>query len=449
MKYMNSKKGFTLIELLVYMAIVGIVVVIAGQVYSDNTKMRVRTQNMLAAGELAENTAALIRDDLAQMGAKTKKGDVDYEILDDVMMKPIDDLYVPDSSSFAYHLIKGKKKGDEQLYSDAIDFRRAYYENGTFKRVEEVSWSLDDGTLYRSCKTISGTADESLCPEAADADNLPKVAIATGVTNFMLTPAKPSNLSAGSGTGSVSVDGRMFPGTDESVKAFRMIAYGGTDFFAKANSMPNLSTGTVTLSGFSTNYQSSGAAVVHPVKHQYYVADGDASEDSWTNCHEFSFEKDQEYEITFNMNNMTDRSRMFRPNIDHMAVGIRKTGDATPGKYESVTDYLFYPPEDSDGYGTRSMRFSFNETGNGPFTGCVAFTFVFYSPTVSAGSFAITNLVVRKVVDSDYTFEDNYQPNVYDRKNVRAFRLKLDLEKGRENGHAEMVIPVPSNGTKG
>jgi len=448
MKYLNKKKGFTLIELLVYMAIVGIVVVIAGQVYSDNTKMRVRTQNMLAASELAENAAALIRDDMAQMGAKTKKGSSDYELLSDVMIKPVDDVNVPDSSSFVYSLKKGDKKGDVQLYADSIDFRRAYYEAGEFKRVEQVSWYLDDGSLYRSCVTVSGTADEELCP-ASDATTKPAgVVIATGVSNFMLTPARPSNLDLGSA--SVSVDGRMFPSaTDESEISFKLLPYGGADFFAKANSLPNLTAGTVTLSGFTTNYLSDGTKPANPVKHQYYLAGKDADDDSWANCTELSFEKKMEYEITFKMHNMTDRSRMFRPNIDHMAVGIRKKADGVPDVYTSVEDYLFYPPEDGDGIGTRSMRFSFNEPGNGPFKGCVAFTFVFYSPTVSTGSFTINNLVVRKVVDSDYTFVDEYQPNVLDRKNVRAFRLKLDLEKGRENGHAEMVIPVPSNGTKG
>lgn len=60
-----NKRGFTLMELLVYMAIVGIVVVIAGQVYSDSTKMRIRTQGMITANEIAENAGVLIRDDVS------------------------------------------------------------------------------------------------------------------------------------------------------------------------------------------------------------------------------------------------------------------------------------------------------------------------------------------------------------------------------------------------
>ena len=65
------KKGFTLMELLVYMAIVGIVVLVAGQAFSDSTKFRVRTQNILKAGEAANVAAELMKEDVAQMGAKS------------------------------------------------------------------------------------------------------------------------------------------------------------------------------------------------------------------------------------------------------------------------------------------------------------------------------------------------------------------------------------------
>ncbi|MCQ2090383.1 MAG: prepilin-type N-terminal cleavage/methylation domain-containing protein [Fibrobacter sp.] len=440
MKCLNNRRGFTLIELLVYMAIVGIVVVIAGQVYSDSTKMRVRTQNMLAAGEMAENAANLIRDDLAQMGAKSKKGTDDYEMLKDVMMKPDDATNVPDSSSFVYTL----RKTATGKYADVISFRRAFYENGTFKRIEQVSWYLENGTLFRSCRTVSGTEDEAICPADNDDQELAEVAIATGVTNFMLTPARPSNLDLGSGD--VSIDGLMFP---EANEGFKLLSRGGSDFFVRANSVANLSGKNVTLSGFTSNYQPNGTVPANPTKHQFFLAAEDAEVDNWNYCKELSFEKGKEYEISFYMGGVTDMSRMFRPDIDHMAVGIRKKDDSAPDPYVSVKDYLFYPPESDAGSGIRTMRFSVNEPGTGPFTGCVAFTFAFYSPTVSTGSFVISNVKVRKVVDSDYTFVDEYQPNVYDRKNVRAFRLKLDVVKGRENGHTEMIIPVPSNGTRG
>ena len=57
-------------ELLVYMAILGVVVLVAGQALTDSTRVRVRTQNMLASSQNAENAASLLKEDIAQMGAK-------------------------------------------------------------------------------------------------------------------------------------------------------------------------------------------------------------------------------------------------------------------------------------------------------------------------------------------------------------------------------------------
>ena len=56
-----KKSGFTLMELLVYMAIVGIVVVIAGEAFSNSTKFRIRTDNMIKATQEAENVGTILR----------------------------------------------------------------------------------------------------------------------------------------------------------------------------------------------------------------------------------------------------------------------------------------------------------------------------------------------------------------------------------------------------
>ena len=105
------KAGFTLIELLVYIAIVGIVVVVAGQAFSNSTKMRVRTQSMLKASEVAENVANLFKTDVAQTGAKSSlethatdgSNDIFSDVKKAVYMDPDNDTDTDkDSSSFQF-----------------------------------------------------------------------------------------------------------------------------------------------------------------------------------------------------------------------------------------------------------------------------------------------------------------------------------------------------------
>ena len=69
----REKAGFTLMELMVYMAILGIIVIVAGRAFSDSTKFRIRTQNILKATQEVENVATLFKSDVAQMGAKSSK----------------------------------------------------------------------------------------------------------------------------------------------------------------------------------------------------------------------------------------------------------------------------------------------------------------------------------------------------------------------------------------
>ena len=70
------KKGFTLVELLVYMAIIGVIVLVAGQAFVDATKFNVRTRNMITAAEQSNDISGLLKEDLAQMGTKSWKEDV-------------------------------------------------------------------------------------------------------------------------------------------------------------------------------------------------------------------------------------------------------------------------------------------------------------------------------------------------------------------------------------
>ena len=133
-------------ELLVYMGIVGIVVVIAGEAFSNSTKFRIRTDNMIKATQEAENVAMLLKDDAAQMGAKSSL-DESVEAGNDIFnTSHIVDVYMDpqnpivdnrDSSSF--RLVYSNK-----AEMDSLVFRRIRYDTlGHYEAVEEVAWFLE------------------------------------------------------------------------------------------------------------------------------------------------------------------------------------------------------------------------------------------------------------------------------------------------------------------
>lgn len=425
-----SKKGFTLVELLVYMAIVGIVVIIAGQAFSDSTKVRVRTTNMIKANKIAENVGAIIRDDLAQMGAKMSKNLENELILsnDVYMNKDAGDL-----SSFNSY---ANQAGDKL---DRIEFRRLAFDGARATRVEEVSWFVRGGKLYRNCRTLTGTADETHCPAKQGAE----VEIADGVTEFVVTPARP-----GISGGNVV----LFP-VDASNPGFRLVSMTGNDDVVPLAANPSGGAAIVNLSGFTTNYNEDEHAEPSKFYHQVFVKNvGEAGED-WTTCKKFNFMKDTTYEISFTMPFNEDASRMFQPGKDHFTLGIRQIEGKHTLLIDDVPDFYFSPPMSSDGVGARKMRFSTHLKNVKD--ACLTFTFANYSPSVSSGTISIGNLKVQKIAEENYSFSETFRLNDFtdaanygDKANVRAFRVLLKVKKNGEEGESMVTVPVPSNGTK-
>ena len=176
------KRGFTLMELMVYIAIVGIVVIVAGQAFSNSTKMRVRTQSMLKASEVAENVAALFKQDVAQTGAKSSmethatdgSNDTFSGIKREVYMDPkVDgdpDDKVEDLSSFKF--VPASPAANASL-EKFITRRVRYDAAGKYQSVEEITWFLDGKTLKRQCVVVDdGTAGDDCAPKGtAGADH--------------------------------------------------------------------------------------------------------------------------------------------------------------------------------------------------------------------------------------------------------------------------------------
>lgn len=442
------KRGFTLMELMVYIAIVGIVVIVAGQAFSNSTKMRVRTQSMLKASEVAENVAALFKQDVAQTGAKSSMegggaagGDNFSAVNDSVYMDPYNtNDEKKDFSSFSVIT-----SGD---FSDLKVRRMRYDEDGYFVAVEEVNWFVENGVLKRSCRTIDGTEDAVDCKRGSVAETKTRaVEIATGVSRFEVTPATP-----GVSSGQIA---QVFPTCDATGSCsdqFQMIArVDGGDFrsFGVASTQDHK---MVTLSTFTTNYDKNAndENAAGRLLNQAFVTDNSAlsAGSTWKNsCYRITLEPRREYELSFSLADEmglveNKKARLFVPGRDHMSVGFRYASNGE--RPAEVNDFMFYPPADEKAAGTRSMRFSVPQKIEKV---CLAFSFASYSPIAADGTVTISDLTLKKVEPSNYSFGDaGTTMNVRDKQNVKAMRMVLNIDRNGESGNDTLIIHVPSNG---
>lgn len=457
---MQRASGFTLIELMVYIALLGGIVLIAGQAFSDSTKMRMRTQSMLQASETAEKVASIFKADIAQTGAKTSMEDGASEsgaeygnkfsnIYSNVYMDPNSDN--KDSSSFSVVTKDG---------FDSLTIRRLRYdESGHYVAVEQIAWFVQDGSLWRNCKVIEKKTtlpDDDPCTDGATSEPN-NIEMASGVSKFKITPGKP---------GVVGNNIQLFPAVGESEFKFVGRNDGDREMPIVSNEAGEMHKGgnTQTISGFYQNYdqnmQTIKSEAAQKINEVIAVRNETFSDFSWqTLCaqegNNFTFEPNNEYEISFEIlptDENADKSKLFVPGEDHMAVGLRSLETGTSFTYgepaTKFSDFAFFPPlgVKNEGSGERSMRFSVPDK----FTkACIAFTFACYSPLVSQGKISITKLKVLKIPSANYKFEDyDFEANKSDKQNVKAFLLSLDIKSRGESGHVEMVVPAPSNGPR-
>ena len=467
------KEGFTLMELLVYMAIVGIIVVIAGEAFSNSTKFRVRTDNMIRATQEAENVAMLFKEDAAQLGAKSSResGDatsgaeygVQFSAVNpNVYMDPNNlDADQKDSSSFTITSTDGM--------SDVTFRRLRYDENGYYEAVEEVRWFVENNVLKRSCKLLAKktglvVANDDPCSDVGATEKTP-VEMATSVDSFYVIPATPGVTD--------ETTQQIFP--PNNATEFRLIPRTGEMQYASFKTASPTGTlyggGTsVVVSEFASNFNVATEDVFDSPNQKMNQAFAIKNETVpgagvpvWSNsCSSYgnlTLEANQEYEISFKVPypGEGDKSLVFVPGKDHMSVGFRKigTGDfpRQNGK-KLIDDFLFFPPLDTRGNGFRTMRFSVPQQITDV---CLAFTFALYSPLVSEGRISIQDLRVKKVATATYTFDDppfDAEANKKLKKNIKALQLLLKVSRGKKNGgpgetgRVLIAVPIPSNGPR-
>ncbi len=430
-----------MMELVVYMAMIGIVVLVAGEAFSNSTRFRVRSQNMLKAAQVAEDVGVLFKDDVSQLGAKSSK-EVNASTSADTFFVEKEKIYIdpdhatrPDSSSF---VVKKNFNGVEGQDSLGL-LRIRYQENGTFAAVERVGWYVENDVLKRSCQTIDGTEDDENCPK----DSL-VVVMAENVETFTVLPAKPQTNFA---------DSRVLPSTDTSIHNFRLISRFGDENFAFLQTNPSDGGTSIALSGFTSNYDFEQQKPLTDGRNanQVFLAMANSNAGNWKSlCQKITLESGVEYEISFSMPYSEDASRMFCPGRDHMSVGFRYVNDAS--RPTELNDFLFYPPTvEGAAEGLRSMRFSVKDTIKDV---CLAFTFASYSPVAATGTVFLSDVQLRKVESANYQFDESININesdaqyVRNKQNVKALRWHLVVNQNGETGQVTSVIPIPSNGPR-
>lgn len=426
--FKQARSGFTLIELLVYILILGVIVIIAGRAFSDSTRMRVQIQNTLEVNQEVENVSMLLRDDIAQMGAKVYEDSITRE------MKEISNVFIDaanDKSSFIH------KKGDDW---DSLTFRKMRYsENGEYVSVEEISWGVrkSDSTLIRKCKTLavkSGASAADDCP----LNKYDSVQIASHINKFYITPAKPKTLVADNNQ-------VLFPPAAANGK-FRFVPRFDGVRVVRAEVTPDQGDVTVQLSQLVSNFNLETENVENTHKrNEFYLAESNGNSGSWsTLCKKFTFEDKTEYEIEFKLPfNVVndDHSQLFVPGRDHMSVGLRNTDGS---KINEIEDFMFFPPSGNNANAiVRRLRFTPRKKQKDV---CVAFTFAMFSPLAASGTISVSELKVQKVMESNYSFDHDYEPEKADKKNIRAFNLDLEIKNKDKLGKVVVVIPTPSNG---
>mgnify|MGYP003290057015 CR=1 FL=1 len=442
-------------ELMVYIAILGIVVLVAGQAFSNSTKFRVRTTNMLKANDISERVVEMFTEDVSQMGAKTYKSSGGasepdrFDKDDSVYMAAVATSGIPDSSSFFLN--------DD---GDSLVLKRMRYDTaGAFRSVELVSWFSKGNSLYRRCETIVLNDDKKVDATAAEDcpisdDDPPTVLITENVSTFKVVAAKPGITLSGTETAaerSIILPEKSGVASSRPfrfVPRFYLTAVDDADIRILSVD-PEQGGMAQSLSGFTGNYDYSDT---HPDSsdksmYQVFVAKantGVAVQDGeyWkTLCSKVDLDSAAEYELNFKISYNEDNSRLFCPGRDHAAVGFRNLDGS---KIAGLEDFLFYPPITNDEPPQRSFRFSVKHPVK---SACIAFTFASYSPA-PGGKITIQDFIFKQVESSNYVFDNSYKPATEDKLNVKAFQLHLVVDKGGETSDISQVVQTPSNGLR-
>lgn len=409
------KRGFTLMELMVYCGLIGIIVMVAGQAYSDSVKFRVRSEAMVKSSSEANAAATLLQEDLSQLGTKASFEDDDtYQYNAEASNDATDKA--------SYNLVKNY--GGAGL--DSISFKRVVYDNeGKADYIQRIAWVAKNQKLYRECETLVEVSGKSAPSDCLMGDEPEQVLIASNsVTKFSLNPGKRLQ------------DAANCPATNENrgcLKAGTTFSLASTD----KSGTRRLSVKDDTISGF---YNNNGT--FDDYYSQLYFFKNTVANPIWNECTLFTFEPNVTYAVSFNMYapstiGYVNYMRNFQAEYDHIGVGFRdREGNPIDGAGD---DFLVYPSQQDDAQdGYRYFEFSFREQAQA----CLTFTFSFYSSHAAEGYLVLSNVGIYPRDEASYNFTD---PGT-DKDQHKAFKLDLSVNNRGEITEIKRLIPTPNNG---
>ena len=420
-------------ELMVYCGLIGIIVLVAGQAYSDSVKFRVRSEAMVKSSSEANAAATLLQKDLSQMGAKSAFND--YVTAQNHAAQVYLNPTANDHSSFFLNNAR-----------DSIAFRKVtYLPSGEAEYAQQVSWYKKGSTLFRSCSTMvrlksSSPESPADCPAANDVQNPRVVRIAEGVESFLLEPGR--RLQDGRAQSVTKPDSGLFG----EGQHFTFASRAGTDGYQQLTVEANQSTNKI--SGFASKY--SDTETPHDtltLASQLYMVNLNPENPDWLQCLAFTFEPRVTYGVSFKIlapssNFSINQMRNFQPSLDHIGVGFREKGSGEP--FAALPDNIVYPAQTENDMG---RYFEFN-LADSVTNACLVFTFALYSPSAFKGWLNISDMAIFRRDGGDYDFTAPYT-EAEDKVLIKAFRLNLDVKVKGEITKIEKIIPTPNNGTEG
>ena len=381
----NDMKGFTLIELLVYIALLSVIVVIAGNAYMVSVRFSYTTTGKMNTTVGINEVMGYLEDDMSLLGAKAQQNAAMATISHLVYM----DTAGGDFSSYAIGA-NGVK--------DTLTFRSSIYgSTGAITDVQEVKWFVDASNyLWRSQRLLSTNA-------------LTTIKMGSNVTRFHFD------------AGLLTADSSATVKTYAMADSLRLCLKSGTGAVTMANS------GGIKFSGFTADLLS-----------EAFLCDGGGIAKTLT------FQPGLTYSVQFNLAPDSSMSANFQPNVDMVGVGFRTISGSSLIPITDVEDYMVWAGKVN---GAMPRFFKFTQGTGMSINAAMLFRLKVRAAAIG-GSLTIDSLKIwsSSLAGYDWRPANGAAPSLAQKVRVKGIRADVELTINGGSSHLVRIISIPNNG---